>query len=327
MSINYITDTYASSDGKSTIFSRVWEPDGDVKAVVQLVHGMAEHSARYTAFAEHLCSLGFAVGAEDHLGHGKTVEKEEDKGYFSGYEGFRYVVEDIHSLTEILQAKYPGKPLIILGHSMGSFLVREYLSTFAEDVNAAVIMGTMGPGRPVGFGVFMAGLVAMIRGEKHKSKLLDKLSSGSNNKRIAKPCSKFAWLTKNEEVVKEYEADPDCGFIFTAYGFRDLFTMIGEINTPEWAKTIPTDLPILLVSGGDDPIGDYGKGIRKVAGLLAVNGAKKLTVKLFPGDRHEILNETDKDEVYAYLDSWIEGVLEGINPEEPAESEENKDNA
>ena len=307
--MNLTKSTFLSSDGDTQVVYRLWEPEGPVRGVVQISHGMMEHIGRYAAFAEYLCGLGYAVAGNDHLGHGETTPDPKNRGYFAPMDGYALLVEDLHTLTGILREKYPGAPLILLGHSMGSFVARLYFSQYAEDVDGAVIMGTAGPGNPVGLGIFVTGLIAAFKGEDHRSKLISKLAFGSYNKKWEKPCSEYAWLSKDKSDTDAYEADPDCHFTFTCSAFRDLFTMLSLINRDEWAETIPTDLPILLISGGDDPVGNYGKGVKKVAGMLANRGARKLTVRLFPTDRHEVLGETDRDKVFACLSEWMDGVL------------------
>ena len=309
-----IKGTYMSGDGKTRIFYNIWEPADarSAAAVVQISHGMCEYSARYAAYAEHLTARGFIVAGNDHIGHGESVSGENELGFIPGPDGASLLANDLHSMTLLLKEKYPGKPVILLGHSMGSFIARYYLSLYAEELAGAIIMGTAGPGAPTGLAEFLDGTVGAFKGEHHRTKFITGLAFGSYNKRIPKEDGPFGWLSVNGENRKKYEADPLCGFMFTVSGYRALFSLLGYVNSSEWAKTIPTDLPLLLVSGEEDPVGSYGAGVRKVASMLAGEGVKNLTVKLFKGDRHEILNENDREDVYAYIDRWIDGVLENV---------------
>lgn len=311
-----LTGHFDSSDGKSKIAYRIREPEGDVRGVVQISHGMAEHISRYAPFADYLAQRGFVCGGNDHLGHGDSCPDTEDLGFFSEADGVRKVISDLHSMTEILKEKYPDKPIFLLGHSMGSFLARLYLSNYAEDLTGAIVMGTAGPGSPVGLALWLCGIVSAFRGDMHRSKFINKIAFGSYNKKIKNPQSPFDWLSKDRDEVAKYDADPLCGFGFTVSGFRDLFSMIGECNTAEWAATVPTDLPVLVVSGADDPVGNYGAGPAKVAGMLGAAGSVGVTLKLFPGDRHEILNETDRDDVFSYISGWLEECLAEAEEEE-----------
>ena len=304
-----IRGSFMSSDGENEIPYYIWEPEGDPVAVVQLSHGMCEHVMRYSRYAAHLVSRGIVFAGNDHLGHGPKAAEKGTLGYIADSDGPDLMVSDLHTMTGILKERYPRVPVILLGHSMGSFLCRLYLSSFAEDLSGAIVMGTGGPDAPVGLGAFLASGVSSVRGPRHPSRMLSGIAFGSYTKRCAKAEGPFAWLSRDRENVAAYEADPLCGFTFTAGGFHDLFSMIGAVSTDEWAASIPTDLPILVVSGSEDPVGGYGKGVMKVVSMLSGAGARRLTAKLFPKDRHELLNETDREKVYEYIDGWIDNEI------------------
>ncbi len=299
---------------------RIYEPDGEVRAVVQISHGMCEYIGRYEEYAAHLCSLGIVLAGNDHPGHGESAEGADDLGYFAPRDGYMLALEGLRCMSELLLERYAGKPLILLGHSMGSFLCRLYLSNYAENLAGAIVMGTGGPDAPTGAGIALANLVSLFRGERHRSKLLQKIQSAGYLKRCGKGAGKSDWLTRDRKIVEKYDADPFCNYTFTVSGYRDLFNMLAQVSMEEWASTVPTDLPILLISGEDDPVGGFGRGVCKVAGALTHAGARKLTTVLIPGARHEILNEIDRAETFALIDKWLEEVLSEVVPDEPDET-------
>ncbi len=309
-----IKDRFEYSGG--SLAYRIYEPEGEIRAVVQISHGMCEYVGRYEEYAEHLCSLGIVLAGNDHPGHGESAASADDLGYFAEQNGVDLALEGLCEMSELLLERYEGKPLILLGHSMGSFLCRLYLTRYAENLAGAIVMGTGGPDAPTGAGIALANLVALFRGERHRSKLLRSIQQSGYLKRCGKDALRTDWLTRDRAVVEKYNNDKYCNYIFTVSGYRDLFRMLEAVSTEEWAPKVPTDLPILLISGEDDPVGSYGKGVCKVAGALTHAGARKLTTVLIPGARHEVLNETDREETYAVIDKWIDEVLAEIPFEE-----------
>jgi alpha-beta hydrolase superfamily lysophospholipase len=312
-----IKDRFEYSGG--SLAYRIYEPEGEIdeiRAVVQVSHGMCEYVARYEKYAEHLCSLGIVLAGNDHPGHGDSAESDDDLGFFAERDGVDLTLEGLKRMSDILIDRYAGKPLILLGHSMGSFLARLYLSQYAENLAGAIIMGTGGPSAPTGAGIALANLIALFRGERHRSRLLSKIQQAGYLKRCGKDALPADWLTRDREIVKYYMNDKYCNYTFTVSGYRDLFSMLAAVSTEEWAASIPTDLPILLISGEDDPVGGYGKGVCAVAGALTHAGSRKLSTVLIPGARHEVLQETDKEETFALIDKWIEEVLAELPFEE-----------
>jgi alpha-beta hydrolase superfamily lysophospholipase len=260
--------------------------------------------------------MGIVLAGNDHPGHGESAASPEDFGYFAKDGGVELVVEGLAEMSRILSERYEGKPLILLGHSMGSFLCRIYLTKYAENLAGAIVMGTAGAGAPTGAGIALANLVALFRGERHRSKLLRSIQQSGYLKRCGKNPDRCDWLTRDRAVVEKYNSDKYCNYIFTVSGYRDLFRMLEAVSTEEWAPNVPTDLPILLISGEDDPVGGYGRGVCAVAGALTHAGARKLTTVLIPGARHEVLNEIDREETYAVIDKWIDEVLSELPFEE-----------
>ncbi len=299
---------YLESDAKGQKLHCVaWQPkDRKVKAVLQIVHGMVEYVERYEEFARFLAGHGYGVIGHDHLGHGKTAATEEELGYFAERDGDRHVIADLYRLTCAGREKWPGVPLVIMGHSMGSFFTRKYLTRYSRKVDGAIIMGTGFMGLPlVAFGKFLAGMICRIRGDRYRSRLLYRLTLGGNNKRIKEPRTDNDWLSSNEESVDAYNQDPFCTFIFTAGAYRDFFTILTDLAAKKNFSTMNRDLPVFFVAGEEDPVGNYGKGVRACRKQFENLGFQNLSIKLYPGDRHEILNELDRHQVFEDLAAWL----------------------
>lgn len=300
---------YDSRDGVSKLHAVRYLPEGDerVRCVVQIVHGMAEYAERYEAFAEYLTARGYAVTGEDHMGHGKSVGKDGKYGYFCEQDPATVLVRDVHRLKKATQALYPGVPYVLLGHSMGSFITRNYMFRYGTGITAAIIMGTgMTPKNVLHMAKCLAAFQKLIFGSRHVADMLNKLAFGVYNGAIENPRTDFDWLSRDEEQVDKYLADPLCGFTFTVNGFSTLFELILRLYREESLERIPKTLPVLLMSGTADPVGDYGKGVRKTYDSLCGAGLKNVQMKLYEGARHELLNETDRDEVYEDIYQWIE---------------------
>lgn len=302
----YTTGSYASADGRSTIVYSLWEPDGPARAVLQLSHGMCEYVGRYEAFAQFLTAHGYAVAGNDHIGHGRSAASEEELGFIPRKAGGDALVADLFTLTGILKQRFPALPFFLLGHSMGSFIARLYLSAHADELDGAVIMGTGGPGNPTGLAKFLARVDATFHSPRHRSKLINNMAFGAYAKHFGKGATQYDWLSRDKENQRRYAADPFCTFTFTSDAFYTLFDMLGRVSRKRWATALPDSLPILMVSGDDDPVGDYGRGVEKVYRRLLAAGGKDVTLKLYPADRHEILNEVDRDKVMADILAWLD---------------------
>ncbi len=300
---------YRSYDGITKIHARLWLPEKTVNSVphgiIRIVHGMVEHIGRYERFAEFMSSKGFIVAGNDHLGHGLSVREGGIRGYFAEPNGNECVLRDIHRLHMVLKKKYPDLPYFLLGHSMGSFLTRQYIGHYAGHLDGAVIMGT-GSYAPamLEMGIGLCRLEALIHGWKYVSSLVVQISSSSNNRRIPDAVTESDWLSKEPKEVEKFRSDPLCGFKFTLNGYYNMFRSIRDCQSKKRIRLIPKDLPILFVSGEEDPIGDYGAGVLKAYRSYVNAGMRDVLCKLFPGDRHEILNETDRECVYNELLEW-----------------------
>lgn len=299
------TIAVSAADG-TPLHTYRWLPDGPPRAIVQVVHGMAEHAKRYERFAQALTGAGYAVYAHDQRGHGQTASKE-DHGFFAEHDGWATVVGDVSSVTEFAQAEHPGVPVVLFGHSMGSFVSRSYAALHGARLAGLVLSGTAGdPGPLAVAGRAVASVQARLRGRRHPSGLMDKLTFGQYNAAFKPNRTQFDWLSRDDAEVDAYVADPLCGNVFTTAFFSDLLGGLQEINRPSAFAAVPHDLPVLVFSGALDPVGDDGKGPRAVADGYRAAGVQDVTFTLYPDGRHEMLNETNRDEVTADVLAWLD---------------------
>ena len=305
MSITRKTFTHPAASGQGQIFSRVWTGEAP-KYILQIAHGKCEHSGRYDDFDAFMAENGFAVYMNDHVGHGETARLNGDPfGHFGDKNGWENTVKDMKSLTDIAKKEHPGLPVVLLGHSMGSFLARSYIARYGKELSGCVICGTMGTGSPAGVAKALATLQCIFKGPKSPAPLLTRLTTGSNDEQMGIPDDGTSWLSTDPAVCKAFAEDPLCGFEFTAGGFKDLFTGVAEISSKSWAKKVPINLPLFFIAGADDPVGNYGKGPVQVADMLKAAGVRDIEVKIYPGMRHEILNEREKQIPYADVLNWF----------------------
>lgn len=305
--------SYSSTTGVGSIFARSWEPDdpSKVKAIFQIAHGMAEHGERYEQFARFLASRGYAVFVNDHIGHGKSAASPDDLGYFGEKDGWIGFVSDAKLLTDKAKEKYPGVPVIFFGHSMGSFIARSYVEKYGSELAGAVFCGTSGLNPAAGAGIKLAGIIAKFNGSKSRSPFIDKIAFGSYNKKYENVRTKFDWLSRDAAEVDKYIADPFCGFLFTAVGYRDMFTILNNVSGKSWYQNVPVTLPMLIISGKMDPVGEYGKGVKQVHRDLKATGHCDVVLKTYDDARHEILNELNKEEVYKDVLQWSDFAIQG----------------
>lgn len=298
-------DAHFDSCGAGQIHYYRWTPEGQPRAVVQIVHGIAEFAARYDDFARYLNRLGYLVVADDHMGHGKSI-LHSTQGYFTG--GWFAAVADSFQLLEMTRKEFPDLPYVLLGHSMGSFMARTILCKYPDSgITAAILSGTGWQPRQ-GLPVMHALCKAECRriGEKAPSKTLDKLIFGGYNRRVEHPKTKFDWLTRDQNVVDTYIAHPSCGFVASAGLMRDLMEGLMYIESEENLAAMDKKLPVLFIAGGDDPVGSYGKGVRRTAEEFKKAGMEQVDTKIYPLCRHEILNEINRREVYEDVSQWME---------------------
>ncbi len=294
--------TVPSSRGDVDLHCVEWSAENPV-ATLQISHGMIEHIMRYADFAEYLNGKGVSVFGHDHLGHGET--SPDDHGTIAESDGDEHLVEDVYLVTQEVERRCPGVPHFILGHSMGSFVVRRYLTRYGDMVDGAIIVGTGNqPGIAVSFGKLVSSLLVKMKGPRYVSPFLNKTVLEGNDKKFDFPDLPNRWISRDEEVIRKYNEDPFTTFKFTASGYRDLFTLIGKVISGEDFDNIPKGLPIILLSGADDPVGESGKGVDRARKGLEKAGLHP-DMKLYEGGRHEILNETNRSEVYEDIWSWL----------------------
>lgn len=296
-----------SSDGSSRLHTVLWEPDGEVERLLLISHGMTEHVMRYRPFARYLTGHGTAVIGHDHLGHGKTVQ-DGRYGYFADKKGAICVIRDMRRVARWLRKQYPGRPLFMLGHSMGSFFLRRYLTIYGQGLSGAIIMGSGDqPLLLVAAGRLLSQGIGLAFGKEHRSKLLHQLVLGRCNRGFLPSRTESDWLSKCSASVDSFRSDPLCQFRFTCSAYSDFFSILMDLKLHRQEAAIPKTLPLLLVSGEDDPVGDLGKGVKRILRRYRQVGMTDVNMILYPGDRHEILNETDKEKVWSDILQWLEG--------------------
>jgi len=298
------TDFYYDSCGEGRIHGCKWAPEGEVKAIVQILHGIAEYAARYEEFANYLNHLGILVVAEDHMGHGESMETGT-QGYFAG--GWEAAVDDSYRLMKDTMEQYPNVPYILFGHSMGSFMARTLLIRYPDSgIRAAVICGTgWMPDAVVALGYNAAKLICKKVGERNPSEAMQNLVFGSYNKKVEHPKTAFDWLSRDPAQVQAYVDHPKCGFIASCGLLRDMMGGIAFNQKKKNLDQMEKKLPVLFVAGGDDPVGNYGEGVKQAGEEFRKIGMQDVTVRLFPLARHEILNEINRGEIYKFVSDWI----------------------
>ena len=301
MEITYQT----MSDGVS-IAVYTWLPKQAPKAVLHIVHGMAEHAPRYDDFAETACKKGFAVVASDHRGHGKSGAKSGLMGYLADGDGFGRVVEDQKEINTEIHKRYPALPAVIVGHSFGSFVTQEYIERYGTTVKAAVLIGSAGPNPSVSVALLLANLNCAFKGRKSPAKFMNALVFGSYNNKVKNPHTAFDWLSRDASEVKKYIDDEYCGFVCTAGFFQDFMSGLKRLHTQESLAGIPVSLPVLITAGSEDPVSNGGKTLKALYRIYQDIGIRDVTLKLYENARHEILNEINKEEVKADILGWIE---------------------
>ncbi len=312
MNYNFTEMTFPSNDGIHTVYAELYTPKNvTARGIIQLAHGMIDYVGRYTELADHLTGEGFIFAGHHHLGHGRTAASAEERGFFAERDGVGLVVEDMHTMNRKLRELFPTLPIIVMGHSMGSFITRLYAVAHPHTVSGVIIHGTGGPNPAVSAGIALASLEKLIFGSHHRSALIENIAFGAYNKRFPKEEGEGAWLTREVSRVAGRGEDEFTSFKFTVSAYRDLFRMLKRCNEKAWFENYPKDVPTLIMSGTDDPVGDYGKGPEYVYKSLLISGVKRVDIKMYEGARHELFNETDECRAEAFSDivKWVSGII------------------
>ena len=296
-----------SSDGHSVLHCACWLPDGKIYATLQISHGMIEHILRYDEFASFLAAGGFAVFGHDHLGHGGTARAEDQFGIFADNHGAVFVLKDLFKVSKKISKDFPSVPHFILGHSMGSFFLRKYLNVYRSYVDGAIIMGTGDPSRISLFaGRTLAGVIGRWRGMDYRSSLMHRFVLGGYNRHFRPTDTASDWLSRDTQKVRQYTEDPYCKFYFSCGAYQDFLGLILTLKGKKGISSIPRSLPVLFLSGKEDPVGSFGKGVARVYHSWKKSGFQDVSLKLYSGARHEILNEINRKTVYEDILAWLE---------------------
>lgn len=296
MTYNIVEHTVKSSDGIHTLKGKIFIPDGEIKGIFHLVHGMTEYIDRYDGIFTYLCEMGYVCCGYDNLGHGKTVNDDSELGFIAQKDGWRYLVRDVDIFGESVRAMFPDKDYFLMGHSMGSFIVRLAAEEKPESIRKLVVCGTGGPMFVAYLGLGLIKIIRAVKGDRYVSPLAESIAFGAYNKHFDGP-TKYEWLTSDRAIIDKYVKDKYCTFKFTVSAMHDLITLTVRCNRGAWFKNIKKDLPILLVAGECDPVGNYGKGVKAVYRKLLKAGHRDTDIKLYNECRHEILNDTCKTQV------------------------------
>ena len=304
MSFEIKTLEVKSTDNIHTLRGKIFIPNGEIKGLFHLVHGMTEYIDRYDHLFSFLAENGFVAFGYDHLGHGKTAENEDELGFIAHKDGWKYLVNDVVTFTRAVKKIYPDTPTVLMGHSMGSFIARLVAESYVAEYDKFIFCGTSGPNPASSAGLLLVKIIKAFKGEKHKSNLIQNIAFGGYNKDFDGD-TPYEWLTTDREVINKYAADKYCTFRFTVSAMGDLMNLLSKCNRGAWFESLDGTKPILLIAGDKDPVGNYGKGVKAVYEKLIKNG-KKCDIKLYENCRHEIHNDICKDEMFSDILKFID---------------------
>ena len=315
---------FPSSEQGETIYGKMYLPYGEVKGILQFAPGMCDYGDRYEELFRELIDCGYIAAYADHLGHGRSLGDMDDLGFFAARDGYRKVTEDFAKFYDILDEKFPEERHYIMGHSMGSFVVRYFMSVYRKaNLGGAIMMGTAGPNPLAGVGIVVAAAIALVRGGYYRSTLLEKMAFGSFNKRIEDPVSLWDWLSRDDDAAYNFDTDELRNETFTAAGFKDVFSLLRIVNTVPLIEDTPKELPLLLISGAEDPLGNYGRGIQKLEDTFSSLGFRDVESVLFPEARHELCHELNRLEVFDAIIHWLDRhVIEDLHLTFPEDDED-----
>ena len=293
------------TDNIHTLKGRIYIPEGEIKGIFHIVHGMCEYIARYDHIFAFLAEKGYVCCGYDNLGHGETAKNKDELGFIAHHNGWKYLVNDVKAFEDAVRKMFPDKPLYLMGHSMGSFISRIAAENYGDGIEKFIICGTGGPNAAAPFGLLLTDIMQLFCGEKHRSKLINNIAFGAYNKRFEGE-SEYDWVTSDREVTAKYAADEYCTFKFTVSAMHDLVKLNQLSNRGAWFKNMRKNLPVLLISGTHDPVGNYGKGVKTVYKKLKAAGMKDVSIKLYENCRHEIHNDICRQDVMNDILEFIE---------------------
>jgi len=294
----------AATDNIHTLVGKLYIPEGEIKGLFHIVHGMCEYIDRYDSFMSYLAENGYLAFGYDNLGHGKTAKDDSELGFIAHRDGWKHLVNDVAAYESAVKTLYPDIPLYLFGHSMGSFIARLAAETQSDNIERLIICGTAGKNPLAPLGLIITRGMRLLFGEKHISRLVLSIAFGAYNMKFER-LSDYEWLTTDREIIEKYQNDKYCTFSFTVSAMHDLIKLISLCNRSKWFKNINKELPIMLISGSDDPVGNYGKGVIKVHKKLKCS-EKNADLKLYKNCRHEILNDSCRQEAYDDILKFIE---------------------
>lgn len=301
--------TYPSKSKTCDIHAYIYYPEGEIIGIYQIIHGMQEYIGRYDEFASFLCRHGYLVCGHDHLGHGKSVVDKSYYGYFCKDNPNEVLIEDAHELTRIIKEKHPDVPYYLMGHSMGSFYARQYLCRYGNELSGAIIMGTGFQNKlSLMAGLFLTDLIALFKGDRYRSKFIARMAFAGYNSHFKPLKTEVDYLSRNVENCQRYLKDEMCNFTFTLNGYHTVFTAISNLHKRSLLEKMPKELPVLFVSGSEDPVGEYSKGVMRAIDSFKQVGMINIKYRFYKDDRHEILNEVDRETVYADILNWLRGI-------------------
>lgn len=300
---------YLSSNGEHKIYAKMLIPDGEIKGIVQICHGMGGYISKYDYVAERILKAGYVVCGNTMLGHWDSVNSEDELGFFGEFNGYKYLIKDAKKLTQIMKEKFPKKPIFLLGHSLGSLVFRCYITKYGEEIDGAVFSGTIGPQPFVDSGIQLANMMIQRKGYRYRSRKLHQVMFQMANREIKNPKSNYEWLTSRKENI----VDRKSKFLFTVTGLRDVMMLVKKANKLEEIEKIPKELPLYFFCGTEDPISEYSDGMQRAIKLYEKAGCKNTLMRIYEGNRHECLNETNRDEVIDNIIDWIDKILKGEN--------------
>ncbi len=305
MNYNKVYGFFESSNGCDQIAYYIYSPTKPVQAVLQLSHGMNEYVERYEEFITFLCVNGIAVIGNDHLGHGNSADCDDHLGYFAIEKGWQYIIKDLAKVTMIAVNEFPGLPLFLLGHSMGAIIARAFMAKYACRLSGVILLGTTPSKKLADAGIILAKYLCKTKGVKYRPSKIQRVLLELSNFKVATKRTNYDWICSDSNVVTEYLKDKKCNFEFTASAYLDLLYMQVYISQKSWYLKIPKLLPVLILSGAEDPVGNFGEGPKELFYNLSKSGSKDVSMTLYEGKRHEIINETNKYKVYHDILYWI----------------------